>query len=242
MICETVRPLLSDHFDGRFLPGDSRRLEIEAHLACCPPCAQVLADYDRIRQAVRPEAVPLPDPAAFESRLRERILEKPVVRTDAFRRLPAVAAAALLLALGVAWTFRPAPQRDGPALAAAPIPTAPKAAPSQPPASWRLLGDLRIPNPTLQAPGLGLGFRHVSTDLASVTQAALVETVAQGSPAESAGILPGDLILSVNGRPAARLDPAAWTAATGPGRNVRLEILGAKGRCRPLELVATPCR
>ena len=239
MTCDAVRPFLSDHFDGRFHPGEARRLEIEAHLACCPPCAGILADYDRIRQAVRPETCPLPDAGAFERRLQGRLAAEPARRRAWF---PAAAAAGLALALGASWVLRDPAGRHPATPVPSPAPVASAHPASPPPASWRFLADLRDTTPPMRAEALGLSMRPVDTDLASTTQAALVEVVDPGSPAAAAGLLPGDLILSVNGRPVARLDPAAWTGQDAPGRCVRLEVLGQAGGRRPLELVAAPCR
>ncbi len=133
--CLAFQDLLSDYFDGRYPPKDPQRLRIEAHLAVCPLCSRELAEYALLSKAVSPGGDRLPDPDAFERRLKARLSPFP---RRILRRFPA-AAAGIALAAALAWTLRPPapkPQADTP-----PPPPSVALRPPPPP-NWRLLGEV----------------------------------------------------------------------------------------------------
>lgn len=78
---------------------------------------------------------------------------------------------------------------------------------------------------------LGIGIQEISKELAESfgmknTNGALVAGVEKGSPAERAGLEPGDVILRFDGKPiAVSSDLPRIVGATKPGREVTLEIL-----------------
>ena len=68
-------------------------------------------------------------------------------------------------------------------------------------------------------------------------EGALVASVTQGSPAEKAGLLPGDVIRQVDGQPiVASGDLPAWVGQAKPGQQARLSVWR---QGKPLELTAT---
>lgn len=140
MTCDAVLDLLSDHVDGRYPPEDPRRRDVEAHLAACPACAQALADYAVLSEALKPGPGRLPDPAGFERRLKARLDREAAAGTSPRLqprwRLPAAAAALLAAAWAGLQLLAPAPPAPPPA----PAPEASRPSPTVPPASWRLLG------------------------------------------------------------------------------------------------------
>src|SRR5438093_4560030 len=77
---------------------------------------------------------------------------------------------------------------------------------------------------------LGVGIQEVSASLAKSfglerPQGALVSTVESGGPAEKAGLKPGDVVLSYNGKPidnSNQLPPLV--AATKPGSKATVEV------------------
>lgn len=73
MNCHRAEKLISRLVDGRLEAGNATSLE--QHLKVCPSCAQMLADYRKIKTLMSElqikEAEPLP---YFEQRLRERLM------------------------------------------------------------------------------------------------------------------------------------------------------------------------
>jgi S1-C subfamily serine protease len=64
----------------------------------------------------------------------------------------------------------------------------------------------------------------------------MVVSLASGGPAEAAGVLPGDIVLDIDGAPAGR--PRALTASLGPdriGQGVALRVLRA-GAVQPISV------
>ncbi|OIQ86967.1 putative periplasmic serine endoprotease DegP-like precursor [mine drainage metagenome] len=78
---------------------------------------------------------------------------------------------------------------------------------------------------------LGIGIQEISKELADSfgmknTNGALVAGIEKGSPAEKAGLEPGDVILKFDGKPiAASSDLPRIVGATKPGREVTVELL-----------------
>jgi serine protease Do len=89
---------------------------------------------------------------------------------------------------------------------------------------------------------LGIGLQAVTPEAASVLgldrpQGALVAAVYESSPAQKAGILPGDLILSFNGRAVENFnDLPLWISQSPVGSEAVLEIQRNKER-RPFRLI-----
>jgi anti-sigma factor RsiW len=65
--CETLVELLGDYVDQRLAPD--RRASLDAHLAACGPCSDLLRDYRAIPELVR-RVTDEEVPARAESRLR----------------------------------------------------------------------------------------------------------------------------------------------------------------------------
>ena len=65
--CERFAELLGDYVDGVLKPLDVEA--VEAHRLACPPCAELLADYERIPALVR-RATNLSMPSGAKARLR----------------------------------------------------------------------------------------------------------------------------------------------------------------------------
>ncbi len=128
---DTWTEFLSDHLDGGLAPSDAR--ELERHLETCAECSETLA---RLR-AVKDRAAALVDPpapddlwAGIASRIGSagstgaagpRVLALPRRHATAAWAVPAAAAAAVALVIGVQWFAGHAPRRAEP-LAAAPAP------------------------------------------------------------------------------------------------------------------------
>jgi serine protease Do len=85
---------------------------------------------------------------------------------------------------------------------------------------------------------LGVSIQDVTQELAqslglTETSGALIAQVVADSPAESAGLAPGDVVVSFEGKKVARSDDLRWLASTaGIGKTVRLGVLGQKGKAR----------
>ena len=82
---------------------------------------------------------------------------------------------------------------------------------------------------------LGIQLNDVSRDLAKSlglpsTDGAIIARVVAGSPAEKAGMKPGDVIVSFEGKPIKSSDDLVWLASTtGAGKAVTVGLRGAGG-------------
>lgn len=110
MICETYGDLIDDYVDGARAagrPGEARRTAFESHLAGCPHCQALVADFTSIRRAalVLHEHVP---PPRLWARIADSIEEKPR-RFSAWIPLAAAASLALVIAAStwLAWIQSP---------------------------------------------------------------------------------------------------------------------------------------
>ncbi len=96
-------------------------------------------------------------------------------------------------------------------------------------------------------PWIGAGFQEVTSDIAtslglSSPRGALVTSIAPDSPAQNAGLAPGDVILAVNGNQIEHVDALGYRFATaGIGSEVELNVLSrGKKRKISLPLMAAP--
>ena len=105
-LCRDVRPLLSAYMDNDLTPDELR--VVQAHVAACPECAALLAEYRQVRALVRALPQPQPPPA-----LRAAVFARatPAYRRRAFffdlgqRALSYGALAVAVLAIVVAVTL-----------------------------------------------------------------------------------------------------------------------------------------
>lgn len=219
LACAPIRDLLSDHFDGRFPAGSPERDRIEAHLAACAPCSQILGDYARLRRALEPVPAAVADPSTFSRRLRARLAAPSRPAFPMWR--PLAAAAALLLAFGVGWSLR--------SPAALPAPTG---GPAKPPARAIPLQGVSAGPELPESPSwLGVTCRPLAAELASylglpaATPGVVVEHVVPLSPADRAGLRSGDVILSVDQVPIDIQTIRAAVREIPAGRRLGLEVL-----------------
>jgi serine protease Do len=94
---------------------------------------------------------------------------------------------------------------------------------------------------------LGIGLQDLTRELAKSygmadAQGAIVNQILPDSPAEKAGLQPGDVITSFDGKPVKNGDDLAWLASTaGVGKTVTLQVTGRGGpRQVRVTLAATP--
>lgn len=105
-LCRDVRPLLSAYMDNDLTPEELR--VVQGHVAACPACAALLAEYRQVRALVRALPQPQPPPA-----LRAAVFARatPAYRQRAFlfdlgqRTLSYGALAVAILAIAVAITL-----------------------------------------------------------------------------------------------------------------------------------------
>src|SRR4051812_47754006 len=118
-----VRPLLSAYLDGEATPEERR--QVERHLAGCPDCARVLAEYRDLGSNIRELSRPMP-PATLHGNVW-RAIERGETQarwgpaTAGWLRLGAIAAV-LVLAAVVGWGII---NRPGPQAAAHPVDPSP---------------------------------------------------------------------------------------------------------------------
>jgi len=76
---------------------------------------------------------------------------------------------------------------------------------------------------------VGVNMSGVETD-AYRGEKPVIGYVAKGSPAEKAGLLPGDLLLAINGRSTPTWKEVEFTVGTNPKENLRVDFLRAEAR------------
>ena len=81
--CEEFAQKISDHHDGRWPAGSGECTEVEAHLAVCPRCAELLDDYRLISKAAAALRAVEVSPDCGEV-MRRRV--RGSIRARAFRR------------------------------------------------------------------------------------------------------------------------------------------------------------
>ncbi|MEP9375523.1 anti-sigma factor [Aquabacter sp. CN5-332] len=98
MNCDDLRELLAPYFDGELAAPEQR--EVERHLAACPRCAALMAQWGEVRTGLRALEAPRPG-AAFAARLGGELAS--VARPPRVQLAPRALAAgiALLLCGGV---------------------------------------------------------------------------------------------------------------------------------------------
>jgi serine protease Do len=93
---------------------------------------------------------------------------------------------------------------------------------------------------------LGVQLQDLSRDLAksmglSDTNGAIVARVVRGSPADKAGLKPGDVITSFDGKPVKSTDDVVWLASTtGAGKTVTVGVAGSGGDKRSVKITLAP--
>jgi Do/DeqQ family serine protease len=87
-----------------------------------------------------------------------------------------------------------------------------------------------------ERPYIGASFETVTPDIAEAlglerATGALIADVAEGGPAEGAGLRAGDIVLGFNGQPVEHPDALGYRLATaGAGANAQLDVLSRSGR------------
>ncbi len=104
-----------------------------------------------------------------------------------------------------------------------------------------VLESVRQGSDTLMRPWVGAKFQSVTADIAESLglpgpTGALIAGVSPGSPAARAGLIPGDIILSIDGKKVPHVDALGYRLTTaGIGRNTKIQVL-SRNTTRELEL------
>jgi mycothiol system anti-sigma-R factor len=112
MTCDELEAFLHPYLDGEFEPQE--RLELEAHLAACPPCARTLHEEARFREAFRQRmraGMEGAAPASLRARVQSSLLEAQRQQRRTLLTRSAAAAVVVLAAGGTYIGFRPLASR-----------------------------------------------------------------------------------------------------------------------------------
>ncbi|MGC8872870.1 MAG: zf-HC2 domain-containing protein [Chloroflexia bacterium] len=238
---EAWRLLVSAYQDGELNPGD--RARVEAHLAECTECRQVLTDYRQIGDALR--HLPRREPSReLWHRVRGALPSRRPVRPLWVRLLPVASAAVLLLVAvtlflyqGAGLGFVGAPRRE---LAAPPGPTAEAGKGSPVPVP------LAAPQPTSapEQPDLGRAYVAKAGCPGEVLAVEMAELAKRSDEALPSPHLEG-VLYDATGRPLVGVTlvltgTSGWlgSAVTGPDGRFAF-VLPAPGRYRIALALAT---
>jgi len=120
--CEEFARKISDHHDGRWPAGSGDCTEVEAHLAECPRCAELLDDFRLISKAaaaLRAIEVPADCAEVMRRRVRDTIRARIFRRRLKWTGAGLAVAAAASVAVAVAMLPEKGPAGPGPAPAVA---------------------------------------------------------------------------------------------------------------------------
>jgi S1-C subfamily serine protease len=215
-VSEQDLELLEEHLDGALAPADAAR--VEARLNDEPELAEMLADL-RAERSIRAGVWASMEPSPAQAKAFAAKVRTAAKRQDGWSRLGhaarfgTAAAACLLLGVFVGWVGH---DRGGTGYAFSPGAAT---------GAVQVSDGLTLSHPLPQGLGVRINQIELATPSHRPMPVLLVHDVFPGSPADEAGLRPGDILLTLDGE--LLRDGETLDAATGRkhGQRVVLRVL-----------------